>query len=79
MTGRLLEVCYVAFMHVGTRTVALLLPLSSPDGDGIEDSDAEPVSFGGHQLGHFSSHLHMFIGRIKNKVASSSSYATESA
>lgn len=31
-------------MHVGTRAVALLLPLSSPDGDGIEDSDAEPVS-----------------------------------
>lgn len=37
-------------MHVGTRAVALLLPLSSLDGDDIEDSDgtkdsdAEPVS-----------------------------------
>lgn len=47
--------------------------------EAIQNSDAEPCVCSAHQLKYLSGHLHVFIERIRNRVALSCVSAIESA
>lgn len=63
-SSKVKTVRYVAFRHSRTWAVALPRPLSSLDGEGIKDSGSERCICG-YQFGHLSSHLQVFIEKIR--------------